>query len=207
MDLQQIFWIGGSPCSGKSSISRILAERCGFGLYSVDDSLPRFQPHLDPQRQPTLIRWTTTAWDELWMQPESDLLAQAIAAYTEHFGLVVADLQTLGVQGPVLVEGTALLPELVQPYLAEPNRGVWIVPSEPFQRRMYPQRGGWVKGILASCRQPEAAFRNWMERDAAFGRWVLSEVERLNLVGLVVDGSRTIEQNVLQVAKLLNLSW
>jgi len=27
-----LYWIGGSPCSGKSSISRILADRFGLAL-------------------------------------------------------------------------------------------------------------------------------------------------------------------------------
>ncbi len=205
MELQQVIWIGGSPCSGKSSISRILAECCGLSLYAVDDSLPRFVPHLDPQRHPTLIRWTSTAWDELWMQSQADLLAQAIAAYREHFSLILAELQALETGGPMLVEGTALLPDLVQPYLVDPRRAIWIVPGEAFQHQLYPQRGAWVQGILAGCRQPQAAFRNWMDRDAAFGRWVLAETERLGLASLVVDGSRTIEQNAEKVAEWLKL--
>lgn len=203
LSLNHIYWIGGSPCSGKSTISRLLAERFGLALYEVDASLPRLLPRLDPQRHPTLVRWTSTPWDELWMQPPEDLLVQAMAAYGEHFGLILEELAERDERMPTLVEGTALLPALVHPHLDDPGRAVWIVPDEAFQRRMYPQRGEWVQGILAGCRDPQQAFQNWMERDAAFGRWVLSETARLNLPSLLVDGAHSIEENAKLVAEML----
>ena len=204
--LEQVYWIGGSPCSGKSSISRILAQRCGLALYEVDASLPRLQARFDPQRYPTLFRWTSTPWDDLWMQPPEALLDQAKAAYAEHFSLTLDELAVQAASRPVLVEGTALLPGLVRPLLADLQRAVWVVPSEAFQRRMYPQRGEWVADLLAECRDPQAALQNWMDRDAAFGRWVLAETARLGLPSLVIDGSQTIEQNADRLARLLNLN-
>ena len=84
INLDQVYWIGSSPCSGKSSISRLLADRYGLDLYEVDASLPRLLPRLDLQRHLTLLRWTSTAWDELWMQPPQALLEQVIAAYNEN---------------------------------------------------------------------------------------------------------------------------
>jgi len=200
-----LYWIGGSPCSGKSSISRILADRFGLALYDVDASLPRFLARLEPQRHPTLLRWTTTSWEELWMQPHEALLEQAISAYSEHFSLILDELADIDHQKRLLVEGTALLPGLVQPIISRPRRAVWVVPDDAFQRRMYLQRGEWVQGILAACREPQAAFQNWMDRDAAFGGWILSETTRLGLNSLVVDGSRSIEENAVLIAEMLDL--
>ena len=205
INLDQAYWIGGSPCSGKSSISRLLADRYGLALYEVDASLPRLLPRLDPQRHPTLLRWTSTAWEELWMQPQQALLEQAIAAYSEHFSLILDELVNSVVEQPLLVEGTALLPGLVQTYLASLPRAIWVVPSEGFQRRMYPQRGDWVQGILASCSQPQTAFQNWMDRDAAFARWVFAETARLDLPSLVVEDSSTTDQNADRIAELFGL--
>jgi hypothetical protein len=201
----QVYWMGGSPCSGKSSASLILAERFGLALYVVDDSLPRLQSCFDPQRHPTLIHWTTTPWDELWMQPPGELLAQAIAAYTEHFSLILEDLAAFATRRPLLVEGTALLPGLVRPYLSDPHQAAWVIPNEAFQRQMYPQRGEWVQGILVKCHDPQAALHNWMDLDVAFGRWVLAETSRLGLPSLVVDGSRSIAENADILAEMLNL--
>lgn len=39
--LDNIYWIGGSPCAGKTSISEMLVEKYGFTLYRCDDYLDK----------------------------------------------------------------------------------------------------------------------------------------------------------------------
>jgi len=36
--LSNVFWLGGSPCSGKSSISEILPQRFNLDVYHVDEA-------------------------------------------------------------------------------------------------------------------------------------------------------------------------
>lgn len=194
------YWMGGSPCSGKSSMAALLAERYDLRVYSVDASLRQYVPHLTPARHPLLYKWHNTAWDELWMQPPDVLLAETIGAYAEHCALVLKDVAALPTDRPLLVEGTCLLPAYVMPYLAGPRHGLWVVPTEAFQRRRYPQRGAWVQGILQQCADPDAALRNWMDRDVAFARWVAGEVRARGLRVMEVDGSRTIAQGADEVA-------
>lgn len=189
-----VFWMGGSPCSGKSSMATLLAERYDVTVYSVDATLHNHVPHLTPARQPMLYKWHNTPWNDLWMQPPDILLAEVIAAYGEHCELVIEDVAALPADRPLLVEGTCLLPGCVAPHLANPRHGLWVVPTEAFQRLRYPQRGVWVQGILQQCDDPETALRNWMDRDVAFARWVTCEAEDRGLRVMTVDGSRTIDQ-------------
>lgn len=198
--LPPLRWLGGSPCSGKSSVSEILADRYDLDLYHVDAQYQIHRHRLDPERHPMMTKWTQSPWGELWMQPLDVLLDEAIAAYAEHFSLILEDLTALPPTRMVLVEGTALLPGLVAPLLSDTRDALWMVPTGRFQRETYPKRGEWVNQVLATCEDPEAALKNWMDRDVAFARWVLSEVERLGLISLVVDGSNTIADNAEVVA-------
>lgn len=181
-------------------MATLLADRYDLRGYAVDASLAQHLPHLTPTRHPMLYKWHNTPWNDLWMQPPDVLLAEAIGAYSEHCALVVEDVAALPTDRPLLVEGTCLLPGCIEPYLAGPRHGLWVVPSEAFQRLRYPQRGTWVQGILQQCADPEAALQNWMERDVAFGRWVTAEAERRGLAVMRVDGSRTIAQGADEVA-------
>ena len=36
--LAHVYWLGGSPCAGKSSIADSLVERYGFRLYRCDEA-------------------------------------------------------------------------------------------------------------------------------------------------------------------------
>lgn len=195
-----LFWMGGSPCSGKSSMATLLAERYDLSVYSVDATLHNHVPHLTPARQPVLYKWHHTPWNDLWMQPPDTLLAEVIAAYREHCELVIEDVAALPADRPLLVEGTCLLPDCVAPHLASPRHGLWVVPTEAFQRLHYPQRGAWVQGILQQCDDPDTALHNWMNRDVAFARWVTCEAEARGLRVLTVDGSRTVAQGADDVA-------
>jgi hypothetical protein len=204
-ELGHVLWLGGSPCSGKSSISRILAKSYGLRAYHCDEAFGEHQQRLSQALQPTLHKWTTTDWDDLWMQSPDVLLAEAIAAYREHFGLVVADLLALPRGAPMLAEGTCLLPNLVAEMLHTPHQAMWLVPTEAFQRRYYPQRGSWVQDIVTACRDPQQALENWMARDVAFARWVTDQTLQLGLKHIVVDGSLSIEENARLVAEHLDL--
>jgi hypothetical protein len=148
-----------------------------------------------------------TPWNALWSQPPDVLLTEVIAAYTEHFSLVLEDLVARrdADGGPILVEGNQLLPTLVHPLLTATSHALWMVPTAAFQREVYPRRGEWVHQILETCEHPELALRSWMDRDVAFARWVLDQARDLGLRTLIVDGGRTITQNVERVADALGL--
>ena len=70
---------------------------------------------------------------------------------------------------------------------------MWVIPTAEFQREHYSRRE-WVAGILEQCGDPEAAFRNWMARDAEFAVWVTAEASALGLGLLRVGGSRKVDE-------------
>ena len=203
--LAHVLWLGGSPCSGKSSIARLLATGGQLRTYHCDDEFPKHQQRLTPRQQPTMHKWTITAWDELWMQPPGILLDEAISAYREHLSLVVDDLLALPGPTPILAEGTCLLPGDVHALLSRPEQAIWLVPTEGFQRSHYPDRGSWVQDILNQCEQPEQALQNWMDRDVAFARWVEQSAGELGLRLVRVDGKRSIAENAQLVARHFGL--
>jgi len=198
--------MGGSPCSGKSSIARILADQHRLCVYHVDEAFEEHRRRIDPDEHPVLHKWTNTPWNELWMQPVDALLEEAIACYREHFKMVVEDLLLLPASEFVLAEGTCLLPDCVANVLMDRERAIWVVPTEKFQREHYSRRGTWVQGILSQCENPEQAFQNWMDRDAAFAEWVRREARRLGLKLMEIEGKRTIAENAELAAGHLGLT-
>lgn len=203
--LANVFWLGGSPCAGKSSLSLLLAECFQLDVYHVDEVFETHVRRFDAVLQPALTKWCAASWEQRWRQPVDSLLREVIACYGEHFRLVLADIRARAHSRPLLVEGSALLPGLVARVLPARHHAVWLVPSADFQQTHYAQRA-WVGEILAQCAEPDAAFRNWMERDARFARWVAAEVEARGLELLEVDGTRTIAELAAIVAAHFQLA-
>jgi hypothetical protein len=198
--LSHVYWLGGSPCSGKSTIADLIHNRYGLDVYHVDEAVrARFGPY-DQETQPCMHRWTTSTWDDLWMRPVETLLMEVFQCYKEQFDLVLADLMASRTRSPVVVEGNPLLPAEVAPLLLDRSRALWLAPTEAFQRKAYPNRGPWVQSILGQCRDPEQALQNWMDRDVEFADLIAGETNRLGLRLIIVDGERSIEQNMRLVA-------
>ena len=202
--LEGVFWLGGSPCAGKSSISEVIARRFGVDVYRVDAAFESHAQRFDPLRHPALTKWSKSSWNQRWMQPVESLVQEVIACYREHFTLVLEDILSLPKRKSLLVEGTALLPAQVASVLSRQSRAIWLIASADFQRVHYSRRD-WVRGILAQCSKPEEAFHNWMERDIRFAQWIEAEASATHLSLLRVDGNRTIEQNAEAVARHFQL--
>lgn len=203
-ELGHVFWLGGSPCAGKSSVSELLARRFALDVYHVDDAFDRHVRSLDPARQPALATWCASSWEERWMRPHDELLRNVIACYGEHFALILNDILTTQGRQLLLVEGTALLPGHVAGLLSKRSQALWMIPSADFQREHYSKRH-WVRGVVEQCQSPEDAFDNWMERDARFAEWAEAEARALNLQVLKVGGSQSIEENAAAVAEHFQL--
>jgi hypothetical protein len=193
-----LYWIGGSPCAGKSSVADRLAAAFDLTIYRCDDAYFRHIEVCTPAAHPTLHAITQMTWDEIWMRPVATQVTAELDAYCEEFPLILADLCSLPRDRAILVEGCALLPQLLAP-LAPHARAIWFVPTPAFQRQYYSQRG-FVQEILAQCRDPQAAWDNWMLRDEQFGCQVAAAAEQRGYEVVRVDGSRPTAELTALVA-------
>ena len=97
------------------------------------------------------------------------------------------------------------MPELLHGVGVPMDRAIWIVPTPEFQRRFYAGRQ-WVGPYLKDCADPAQAFENWMQRDILFARYITRTAAELGGTVLVVDGTKTIDDNVRLVERHLGLS-
>jgi shikimate kinase len=193
LDFSKVFWVGGSPCSGKSTIADKLGKKYSLRVYHADDHFPDHVQRANPNKQPLLAALKKMNWDEIFMRPVNMQVEEVFAIYREESEFILDDLSALIGKEPIIAEGAAFTPENLMPFLQNRSNAVWIVPTPDFQRAHY-ERREWLQHILNQCRHPEQAYENWMERDAEFARQIiqLTQKKKLNLV--VVDGSRTIKE-------------
>jgi hypothetical protein len=198
------WWIGGSPCAGKSSIVDRLALRHGLRVYRCDDAYDEHLRRFTPEGHPVATRLIALSCDELWLRPVPTQIAEEFAFYREEFSLIRDDLRAMPPGRPIIAEGTALLPDCLDRLGVEPDRAIWIVPAEPFQRRHYAERD-WRHEILEDCTERERAWEHWMARDAGFAQEVADEARRRGFRVLTVDGSRSLGEMTKIVARHFGL--
>ncbi len=205
MDLAHVYWIGGSPCSGKSSIAEALAAAYGLQLYHADNAYVRHAKVVTPERQPVFYKLAHLSAEELWMRPVEEQVAEALAHYREEFPLILEDLLALPTTPPILAEGAALLPACVQPYLLERHRAISIVPTAEFQMEQYARRA-WAQDVVRACSDPQQAFRNWMQRDIQFAKHVEQAAREAGLFSLLMDGGCPLTDTIARVERHFRLA-
>lgn len=67
MNLQHIYYLGVSPCAGKSSVAELLAGRYGLSHVKLDDHLFEQLSVAAPDSQPTLASIAAATCDQLWL--------------------------------------------------------------------------------------------------------------------------------------------
>lgn len=199
-----ITFIGGSPCSGKSTVAQILADRHNLRYFKVDDHLDRYLQAAAAQGKPACQRATRMTPDEIWMRDPRLQCQEELRIYEEIFDLILADLAALGSQQDIITEGAAYLPSLMQRQRIAVDRYLSITPTKAFQVSHYRQRE-WVPYVLEGCRDKAAAFDNWMERDALFALAVQQQCMDAGYVSIVNDGSVSVEEMVEMVAERLGM--
>ncbi|HEV2661385.1 MAG TPA: hypothetical protein VGU68_12335 [Ktedonobacteraceae bacterium] len=205
LQLAHVYWLGGSPCAGKSSIADNLAQAYGLRVYRCDDAFFMHEKIVTPELQPVFYSMVHMSSEELWIRRSIEQqFTEEVAFYYEEFALILADLLALPESPPILAEGAALLPACVSPLLLDPRRAMWVVPTKEFQLYHYSRRQ-WSREVVSECSDPDQAFRNWMERDIRFAMFVSQEAIVRRLPVLIVDGQRSLAENIETVERHFQL--
>jgi len=197
--------LGGSPCSGKSTIAERLAAQYKLQYYKVDDHEEDHARRADPDHHPVMVAYANMSWNEIWSRPVEFQVQEEFAYYRERFEMILQDLADYDVGKPLILEDAAYFPDLIKPYGVNPQRVLYLVPAQAFQIHYYRQRP-WIHHILKECEDPEQAFENWMMRDHRFGQEILRQAEANHYRTLVVDGKQSIPELLEIVSDCLGLA-
>ena len=198
-----IYFIGGSPCSGKSTVAEKIADHFGLHYFKVDEFLDDYIQQGKLQGKPICTRIKAMSADETWMRDPAVQNEEELLCYEEIFEFIWNDLSKLDCD--VITEGAAYLPDLMHAIGIDAKHYINITPTFDFQYSHYKERP-WVPYILKDCRDKEQAFENWMQRDGLFADHVRNRAQLLGYHTLITDGSQDTLKTYQTVCELFGLT-
>lgn len=173
------YYIGGSPCSGKTTIAEILSERYDLYYFNVNDFLDKYTKMGATKEYEICMKQDSMNAEEKCMREPLLQCREELTFYEEIFEFVIEDLRLIKGKG-IIMEGATYLPKLMKKLNVPKDRYVPITPTEEFQISHYKKRE-WVPYVLEGCSDKEKAFANWMDRDILFTREEESNVIKNNM--------------------------
>ena len=198
-----LYMIGGSPCSGKSTIASLLARQYQLLHIKLDDLVEEMMSQASADSQPICLLRQDRNPEQIWMRNPKEMADEEWRFYEEIFPYVKSYL-IKNQDRPLLVEGAGLLPHLVKELECPASSYLCLTPTADFQKKHYRQRE-WVPYVLEGTTNPEQAFENWMQRDILFAQMVRKEAVRLGYPSLMTDGSQSEKQTAEEIARIFKL--
>ena len=198
-----LYMIGGSPCSGKSTLASLLARKYDLLHIKLDDLVDEMMSQASVDSRPICLLRQDRNPEQIWMRNPEEMADEEWRFYEEIFPYVKSYL-IKNQDRPLLVEGAGLLPHLVKELEWPASSYLCLTPTADFQKKHYKQRE-WVPYVLEGTSNPEQAFENWMQRDILFAQMVRKEAQKLGYPSLMTDGSRSEKETAEKIARLLKL--
>lgn len=97
-----VFYIGGSPCSGKSTVAERLGSRFDLTSFKIDDRLGVYMKEGAARGFPATARFMTLSDDENWMRPPDVQCREELTLYHEMDPLIRRDLEQISQRAEAL---------------------------------------------------------------------------------------------------------
>lgn len=198
------YYIGGSPCSGKSTIAEALSKKYNLHYFKVDDYLDRYMKLGATNKKKICLKVETMNPEQIWMREPLVQCEEELLIYEEIFEFILEDLKQIDCKNGIITEGAAYLPKLAKSFSIPSERYISITPSKEFQIFHYSKRE-WVPYVLAECSNKEKAFENWMNRDVLFAEAVQQQCKELGYVSLINNGELAVDELIDKVVSHFGL--
>jgi len=120
--LKNVYFISGSACGGKSTISRHLSNKHGISLYNWDERYAQHKDISNPQHQPFMNR-KHVSWEEYFSRPPEDQSVKK--SMMEQAEIAIVELISLSGDRKVIVDG--IFPCDVLRRVSDRNRVVFLM--------------------------------------------------------------------------------
>ena len=201
--MMNIYYIGGSPCSGKSTVAELLSQKYDLYYFKVDDFLDKYTRMGAAKGYEICQKQDSMSAEQIWMREPSLQCTEELKYYQEIFEFVLHDIKQIQRKG-IITEGAAYLPQLMKQINVPINRYISVTPTKEFQVFHYRKRE-WVPYVLEGCSDKEKAFSNWMERDSLFAEELRRQCHEEKYVSVLNDGKIGLEEMVSKIAAHLGL--
>ncbi len=187
MEKVRCLLVGGGPCAGKRLLAGRLGREFSVSVLHTDDRLPGYVRDGAARGYPACRHVLSMSPDEYWSRDYTVLTGELIDVYREIWGFVYKDAAGFSRDRRVIIEGRALLPELVRSFRIGAGEYVAVTAAPELVRSGLAGRRRTLLPLFSECSDPEDAFSRMILRDIYFTQEVNRQAMSLSAAYLARD--------------------
>jgi 2-phosphoglycerate kinase len=192
MKSKKLILIGGASHTGKSTLARSIAAHLNWNYCSTD----KMARHPGRPWQPKLADIPKHVVEHYQLLSADELIADVIHHYRENVWQSIEDMVTSHLNNPssekMAIEGSALLPELVNTLKSDNISRIWLTASNEFLRqRIYTESQYQTKSPFE-----QISIDKFWQRNCLLNDRIIEAVDRLGLVSFNVEQATTLPESI-----------
>jgi 2-phosphoglycerate kinase len=191
LEYPKLILIGGAPCIGKTTVSRLIASQLNYACLSTDDLLKAITSVTTPKTHPTfhfMGGWTT---QEYYVHHTIDELISHNIERLKTFRSAIEGVIKSHVarEIPIVIEGFGLWPEEIKSIDLTNVGMVWLVADEA----LLDKRTRNIKPLYEGASDEERMIKNYVGRSIWYNSQVIEAVGRLGIKSIKVSDDLSVE--------------
>jgi 2-phosphoglycerate kinase len=192
MKSKKLILIGGASHTGKSTLARSIAAHLNWNYCSTD----QMARHPGQPWQTKLADIPKHAVEHYQLLSADELIEDVIHHYRENVWQSIEDMVTSHLNNPssekMAIEGSALLPELVNTLKSDNISRIWLTASNEFLRqRIYTESQYQTKSPFE-----QISIDKFWQRNCLLNDRIIESVNRLGLVSFDVEQVATPDESI-----------
>ena len=200
-----LYWIIGGSCSGKSTICRAISQKKKIPIYDMDEHIygPSYGSRITKERHPAMTTWFTAANPFAWIMSLSAEVFDALnrATNAEFLDMLSNDLAE-NKEPPLLIDGGFTHPTILTQVVA-PSQIICLATTEADAARQWETdeaRAG-MKEMVYNLPDPDVMWQKFLQFDRLITQTMAHECQEnqvkiflrdektavADLAGIVVD--------------------
>lgn len=202
--LKNVYFLSGTACGGKTTMSRIIAEKHGFILYKDNIYYDEHKSIATPEEQPNLTK-SFPSWEYYFNRPVPEYSQWLSDCCSEELEMILVDLLKLPIDKKIIVD-LHMTPEAAK-QITDYNRVAFLVTEPALVIKDYYDREHHreILDCIRSLPDPEKALRNVNDLHVYGTEKTLKSVYKSGLFYIKRDENSTIEKTLSLLEKHFNL--
>lgn len=203
--LENVFWIGGAACGGKTTITDLLAHKHGLRPYHPENLFHEHKRTASPEDHPSLLA-LFHGWEWFFNRPIDEYMEAVTNNDREHFEMVILDLVRINANSTVVVDGHLLDPLLVTRLTAH-NKSVFLFADEETIRGGFFPRADKqdLLGVINALSDPGKTRQHVLEMVCTLSARKRAEAETAGVKVLVRHGETDLQGTLRMVEEHFGL--